>query len=102
MNKKIVTIFTSATLLVLPTVTLAAAINVKQIINNVMNLIIWPIFIGAVVIMLVWAGILFALAQGDPSKIATAKKAVLWAVIGVVTGIAAFSALGIIGGVLGV
>ncbi len=95
MNKKIVASFASITLLVLPTIAFALA-SVQQIITNLMDFIVWPIFVGAVVIMFVWAGFLFVTANGDPTKISTARKAVLWAVVGVVVGLVAFSIINVI------
>ena len=100
MNKKLISLFTSALFLVMPAVLFAAALDVKESINRLLNLVVWPVFIGAVVVMGVWAGFLFVTAQGDASKLATARKAVLWTIIGVVVGIAAFSAVRIIGTVL--
>jgi hypothetical protein len=72
-----------------------------SIICNLLRIVIWPVFFGISIIMLIWAGILFLTAQGDPGKISTAKKAVLWAVIGIVVAILAFSAVGILNNVIG-
>lgn len=92
-------LFYVAIFLVLPS--LVFALNISAIIDRAINMVLWPIFLGAVVIMLIFAGFLFVTASGDPSKVSTAKKAVLWTIIGIVVGIAAFSAYGIIGGVIG-
>lgn len=102
MNKKIVLLYASVISLALPVVVFAAPLDVKKIINNALDIVVWPVFIGAVVIMFIWAGILFATAQGDPSKIGTAKKAVTWAVIGAIVGIGAFSLVGLVTSILGV
>lgn len=64
------------------------------IITNFINQTVWPIFTGVCVIMLIWAGILFATAAGDPAKITKARNAALFAVIGFILGILAFSAPG--------
>ena len=37
-----------------------------------------------VVLMLVYSGFLFVSAQGNPEKLATAKKAIMWTIIGAV------------------
>ena len=74
----------------------------NQIINNVTGLIAWPVFMGVIVIMLVWAGILFLSARGEPSKIDQAKKVVIWATIGIAVGIFAYVAQGFIQWLLGV
>lgn len=102
MNKKIISLFTLITLLAFPMAAFAAPLNVMQIIDNLRNKVIWPVFVGAIVIMFIFAGFKFATAAGDPSKIQTAKKAVAWAVVGVVVGIAAFSAEKIIRTILNV
>ena len=76
-------------------------LNIIAIIENLEKTVVWPIFLGLVVIMFIWAGILFVTAQGDPAKISQAKKAVIWAVVGVIVAFLAFSAVGIITKILG-
>ena len=44
------------------------------VINNVLNFVVWPIFVGVVIIMFLWAGILFLTGRGDPAKLEIAKK----------------------------
>jgi len=44
--------------------------------------IIFKLGIAAATFFLIWAGFLFLQAQGEPAKLTTAKKALLWAVIG--------------------
>ena len=68
----------------------------NTVLGNILNKLAWPIFVAAVVIMFIWAGILFLMSQGDPSKISAAKSAVIWAVVGIFVGIIAFSAVNII------
>ena len=62
---------------------------------------VWPIFIAVSIIMFIWAGILFISAQGDPGKVAEARKAVIWAVIGIVVGLLGYLSVAIIKGALG-
>ncbi len=69
---------------------------ITTILNNFLRIVVWPVFIGVSVIMIIWAGFLYVTAAGDPSKIQTAKKALIFAVIGIVVGILAFSAVTII------
>ncbi len=103
MNKKIAIVVASAMLMSLPLLSFAqldnnqlgtpatdASLNVTDIINIVLNLI-WPLFIGFAVIMFLVAGFMFLVAQGDPAKIATARNAVLWGIVGVAMGVLAFS-----------
>ncbi len=59
-------------------------------INSLIS-ILWPLFLGFAVMMFIIAGFLFLTANGNASKIDTAKKAVIWGVIGVAVGILAFS-----------
>lgn len=77
-------------------------INIDTIVTNLLTLVVWPIFAGAATIMFIWAGFTFLTASGDVSKIAQAKKAVLWGAIGIGVGLAAFSAKNIVTAILGV
>ncbi len=54
------------------------------------------------VIVLVWAGILFVTSSGNEARLGTAKKALIYAVIGIAIALAADGLLGVIKGVLGV
>jgi heme/copper-type cytochrome/quinol oxidase subunit 2 len=109
MNKKLA-IFLSLMILAIPLVSLAltlpakptdigATIDIWAFITSLLN-IIWPVFVGVTVIVLVFAGFMFVTALGDPGKIKLAREAVLWAMIGVVVAILAFSAVQIIGNVV--
>jgi len=101
MNKKLSALLSSAALMALPLVTLADIqpgsapiaqqnLSVTNIVNIVLNFL-WPLFIGFAVITFLIAGFLFLTAQGDPAKVATARTAVLWGIVGVVVGVLAFS-----------
>lgn len=101
MNKKLIALLSSGALLALPLITLAdiqpgsaptpnSGISVVDIINKTLNFV-WPIFVGFAVIMFLVAAFQFLTAQGDPTKVAGARQAILWGVIGVVAGIIAFS-----------
>jgi len=63
--------------------------------------LIWPIVGGIAVIMIIVAGILFMTAGGDPEKIATARTSIIWAIIGIVVAILAYSVPAIITLVMG-
>lgn len=65
-------------------------LNVTDLINIVLDFV-WPIFAGFAVLMFVIAGFYFLTSQGDPTKVATARQAVLWGIVGVVVGLVAFS-----------
>ena len=57
---------------------------------------IWWIFAFVAIIMFIIAGFLFLTAGGDPDRVAKARNAFLWGVIGVVVAILAYSILRII------
>jgi hypothetical protein len=117
MNKKIVALLASVVLLIFPVVTFSAGIVTcpgdpscpvdgltwfNKVIDNLLNIVIWPVFIGASLIMLIYAGFLFVTAAGDPSKISAAKKAVVFALIGITVGLLAFSVVSFIKRIVGV
>lgn len=63
--------------------------------------ITWVVFVVIAVVMFVIAGILFLTAQGDPTKVGTARMAFLWGVAGIVVGIVAYSIVTIVGSTIG-
>jgi len=63
-----------------------------DIVDRFITYILWPIFICAVLIMMIYAGFMFVTSRGDPSKVKAARDAVIWTVIGIVVVIFAFSA----------
>ena len=67
--------------------------GLAQVINNLINLIIWPIAVGIVIILFIIAGLKFITAQGEVGKIAEARKFVLWGVVGVIVLLVAFSVI---------
>jgi len=73
----------------------------NSIINNIINIVAWPIFVGAAVLMFMWVGLLFLMANGEPGKIEAARKALIWAVIGVIVGILSFYMIKSIGLLIG-
>ncbi len=58
--------------------------------------IFWPIVVTIIIVMLMWSGIMFLTAAGDATKISTAKKAILWAVIGIVIIVLSYSIISIV------
>ena len=74
--------------------------SINTIINNAINIVVWPTLFGCVVIMFVYSGILFAIAAGDPSKVTSARKALTFAIIGLFVGIIAFSVKSILSDIL--
>ena len=104
MNKKIVSLFASAGLMLLPLVSLAAPINPANppqlppiaattpwpVIVAILAFV-WPIFIGIAILMFLIAGLTFITANGDAGKIKTARDAMIWGVVGLIVGLLAFS-----------
>lgn len=107
MNKKLLLLFFSLTIILIPFIssaadpTIVASTWFRDIICRFLNIVLWPVFLGLVIIMFIWAAILFLTAHGDPSKTTQAKKAVIWAVVGIVVAIVGFSAMTLVGKIIG-
>jgi len=65
-----------------------------------MSKVVWPLFIGLVVIMCVWAGVLFLTAKGDTVKLKSAQSMVIWIVVGVTVGLLSYSLIDFIRGLI--
>lgn len=102
MKKSLIILFV-ASLLVLPV--LASAIDftpptggisdITVVITKILNLV-WQVFIGLAVIMIIVAGILFLTASGNPEKVVQARQAFIWGVVGIAVGVIAFSITAIV------
>lgn len=57
---------------------------VFNIINNLLYMVVWPVFVAISIGMFGWAGFLYLTAQGDVVKVSTAHKAVAFAVVGII------------------
>ncbi|MCX6720112.1 MAG: hypothetical protein NTV36_03350 [Candidatus Staskawiczbacteria bacterium] len=64
--------------------------SIGTLVTNVLGLI-WPAFIGLAVIMIIVAGLLFITSNGAPEKISQARMSLLWAIVGIVVAILAYS-----------
>jgi len=103
-NKKLLFLFSTATALFKPFLTMAINFpplnpggtvvdpigGIGIIVSGIIGFI-WPIFGGFAVLMFIYAGFLFLSASGDSGKVKDARQAVLWGMIGV--GIALLSGL---------
>lgn len=79
--------------------------NLTDLADNVATLvknILWTIAIVFVIVMFVIAGFKFLTAQGNSQKVAEARNAVLWGLVGVVVIILAWSIVTIVSTQLGV
>ncbi len=74
---------------------------IKTIFDNFLAIIVVPVFFGVSIMVFIWAGFLFLTAQGDPAKILTSKKLVLYGVIGIVVAMLASGVPIIIAKILG-
>ncbi len=64
--------------------------DLYDIISNVINVLF--VVVGVVaVIVIIYGGIIYMTATGDPGKIAAAKKAIMYSVIGLIIAISAFA-----------
>jgi hypothetical protein len=117
MNKKITVASISTFLFSLPLSTFAEAmffpqlppltgnITLYQLTLNVIAVLLnvmWVIAIAFTVIMFILAGFKFFTAQGDPTKVSEATRAVIYGVAGVAVIILSFSVLAIVRTTLGV
>ena len=111
MNKKTAILITSVGLLCLAGYPLGLAFaqsipnpvggvnSFPQLLTNIAKGV--SVLIGSLAtIMIIWAGILYLTSGGNPQKTQTAKTALIYAVIGIVIALAAFSISQIILGIL--
>ena len=104
MNKKLVALSTLAALIMpmmavaainLPALPAFSSINLNTVINNVFN-IVWIFTAAAIVILFVVIGFMFLTAEGDPAKVALARRAVIWGAVGVVVILLSFSIIALV------
>ncbi len=103
MNKKLIA-SSVLTLLALPSVILAlnfippsgnANFSPALLVVSILNFI-WPLVVGATIISFLAAGFLYMTAQGEPTKVSAANKAVIGGVVGVVVILLAFSIINVV------
>jgi len=96
--KKIVLSLAAVAVLIAPVAAMAIDYTVPQqqsldvpgLVDKILTPV-WQIFIGLAVIMIIVAGVLFLTAGGAAEKIATARQALIWGVVGIAIGVLAFS-----------
>lgn len=90
MNKKLSSLFVlTAVLIVLPVIA-KAQIDVGGTLDKITDMLLL-IFSGLVILMFLWAGILYLTAHGDPGQFQKANKAVLYALVGTAVGLLGYS-----------
>jgi len=70
-------------------------IEFSDVLESILSFM-WIAFCVLAIIMFVVAGILFLTALGDPQKIATARSAFIWGVVGILVAIVAYSVVQIL------
>lgn len=64
--------------------------SIPWLISSVVS-IVWQGFAGLAVVMFIIAGAQFLLAEGDPEKLRTARRFIIWGVVGVAVAILGYS-----------
>lgn len=103
MNKKLITLILGglsalpafAFAVAFPSPPTATTINLNILTVNILNFV-WPVVVIAIVFFFIYIGFLFLTAQGEEGKVVTARKALLWGIVGVVVILLAFSIVGMI------
>ena len=94
--KKNLIILFVASLLILPVISLAVipptpgAKTIDGLLTSVLT-IIWQVAIALATIMIIAAGIMFIMAAGSPDKVVQARQTLVFAVVGIVVAVVAFS-----------
>ena len=73
--------------------------DIQTLVNTVLSKL-WIVFAAAAVIAFLYAGLIFLTANGAPDKIATARLAFLWGVVGIAVGILAYTIITIVSSLL--
>jgi len=103
-NKSLLLKFFLVTLLIFPLASSAIQFNdgptgatptLQNVINRVVD-VVWWVFIAIVVILFITIAVLFLNSEGEPAKLETARRALIWGAAGVLVGILAFSIIGIV------
>lgn len=74
-------------LIFIPLLVSAALPPAAQTILDNLKGVVYTIFFTIAACAMIFAGILFATAAGDPQKLETAKKALIWGVAGIIVGL---------------
>ena len=102
-NKKIIILSSvSVVLLVLPTIIMAQTLQgITAAVTSTVTSVLSIIAGGFIIFMMVLAGFKYLTAQGDPSKVVEANRAVAWSLAGVAIIVLAWSVTIIVSNTLG-
>ena len=97
MNKKIISVISSAALMALPVVAFAfdagpipGQKTYSEVVEGIIS-VLWPLVAAATVIIFFYAAFMFVTAAGDPEKVNSARQALVWSAVGVIVSIVAVS-----------
>ena len=81
----------------------SGGITTTSFVNTVINVINWFSWIvsAVAVVMGIYAGFLFMTARGEPATLSSARKRLIWAVVGIAVAILAFGIISITSTILG-
>jgi len=99
--KKTLSVLILIAILVLPITASAGGATLKSIADSIANAFKLA-FAGVVIICFVYAGMMFLTAAGSPDKLAKAKSALLWGVVGTAVGLLATVAEAIVKNLFGI
>lgn len=87
-------------ILILPNFTSAAQVTITSIVNSLFTTIS---YLAGVIAIICWVitGLMFLTAMGDPSKVTTARKALIFAIIGTAIALLAGTAPSLVGSAIG-
>ena len=109
MSKKLAIVVTLTVLLSFPVTSFAqpGSLNIPLTVvaSNIAGIILeilWSVAVAFIIVMFILAGFKFLTAQGDLSKVAEARQAVIWGLVGVAVVILAWSVILVIRNQIGV
>ena len=113
MTKKLSIALASALLIILPALSLAGDFippSQPNVSNNGFNVnftlgkifdFFWPLVVAIIIIMFVVIGLMFLTARGNEGQVATARQAVIWAIVGIIVLLLGFGILATVSNYLG-
>src|SRR3989344_2425191 len=103
-NKKLSVLSAVVASLIMPAVSLAIDfpgqpsqlyIGLPVVMNSILN-VVWWVFLAIIIVSFIIIGVIFLNSKGDPKELQDARQGLIWATVGVVVGILAFSIINIV------